>query len=76
MRNITKDFKRLSDVADKEIVEKTGYNPMDTKVNKLEKKSSWSLYFNSSKSIQQVENSWKAQKKIENVKKKFLKLSV
>ena len=73
MKNITKDFKTLSDVVDKEIVEKTGYNPINTKVNKLEKKRSWCLYFNSSKSIPQLENSWKTQKKIENVKKKFLK---
>ena len=40
MKNITKDFKTLSDVVDKEIVEKTGYNPINTKVNKLEKKRS------------------------------------
>ena len=38
LKTVPKDLKKLSDVVDKEVVKKTVYNTLNTKVNNLEKK--------------------------------------
>ena len=47
-----KDLKKIGDIVDKEVVKKTVYNTLNAKVNNLEKKRFWCIYFDLNKSIQ------------------------
>ena len=46
------NLEKLIDLLSKKVLKNTKFNPLNMKVNNLEKKNSWCVYFNSDKSIQ------------------------